>query len=89
MQEAYLEASYLNGRLLAAYLYLGPRSGRKSARTEEAGPGLVVDYAATGQPIGVEITTPELVTARDVNAVLRHLGLAEMTPEQLRPLRAA
>lgn len=89
MQEAYLEACYRNGRLLAAYLYLGPRSGRKSARTKEAGPGLLVDYATTGEPIGVEITTPELVSARDVNAVLRQLGLAEMTAEQLRPLRVA
>ena len=89
MPEAYLEASYRNGKLLAAYLHLGPRAGRKSVRTEEIGPALLVDYAANGDPMGVKITTPDLVTTRDVNAVLRKLGLPEMTPGQLHPLRAA
>lgn len=89
MPETYLEVCYRNGKLLAAYLYFGPRAGRKSARTEEVGPALLVDYAASGEPLGVEILAPDSVTVRDVNAVLRKLGLAEMTPEQLTPLGAA
>ncbi len=89
MQETFLEACYHHGRLLAAYLYLGPRAGRKSVRTKEAGPSLLVDFAASGEPIGIEIVDPELVTARDVNVVLRQLGLPEMKAEELQPLRAA
>ena len=78
-----------SGKSLAAYLHLGPSAGRKSARTEEVSPSLLVDYAANGEPMGVEIITPDLVTARDVNAVLLKLGRPEMTPGQLHPLRAA
>ncbi len=89
MQDTYLEACYHHGRLLAAYLYLGPRADRKSVRTKKVGPSLLVDFAASGEPIGIEIIDPDLVTARDVNVVLRQLGLPEMPADELQPLRAA
>lgn len=89
MPSRYLEVTYRNGRALVAYLYLERRVGRKAACTKEVGPSLLVDFAAGGEPIGIEIVDPELVTAQDVNVVLRQLGLPEMTADQLRPLRAA
>lgn len=89
MPSRYLEVTFESGRALAAYLHLGPRAGRKSACTKKVGPSLLVDFAASGEPLGIEIIDPEAVTARDVNAVLRHLGLPEVPAAHLRPLRAA
>jgi len=48
-----------------------------------------VDYAASGEPIGWEITALHQVTIAQVNAVLTRLGLAAMAPEKLAPLHAA
>ena len=89
MRSRYLEVTYRKGHAFAAYLYLEGGVGAKSACTKRLGSELLVDFAETGEPIGIEIIAPELVTARDVNAVLRKLGLAEMSAEHLRPLRAA
>ena len=89
MKGRYLEVTYRDGRPLAAYLYL-PRSGKpRCVRTERAGPGILVDYAADGTPIGIELPVPTEVTANDVNRVLEKLGLSAMAPEELAPLRAA
>jgi uncharacterized protein DUF2283 len=74
---------------LAAYVYLPRRTGVKSTRTVEAAPGILVDYAASGQPIGLELTAPDHVTAVQVNAVLEKLGLEAMLPGDLAPLHAA
>jgi len=89
MQERYVEVTFRKGEPLAAYVYLPRRAGVKSTRTMEAAPGILVDYAASGEPIGLEITAPHQVTIAQVNAVLTHLGLAAMTPEELAPLHAA
>ena len=89
MPSRYLQVTYRNGRVLAAYLHLERRVGRKSACTKEVSPSLLVDFAAGGEPTGIEIVDPEMVTARDVNAVVRQLGLPAMTADQLRPLHAA
>jgi hypothetical protein len=48
----------------------------------------LVDYAGSGEPIGLEITAPAHVTVEQINAVLEPLGLSGMTPEELAPLRA-
>ena len=89
MQERYLEITFRKGKPLAAYLYLPRQTGVKSARTVEASVGVLVDYAPSGEPIGLEITTPTRVTVDQVNAVLESLGLAAMAPEELSPLHAA
>lgn len=83
-----LEVTYRKGHPLAAYLYLG-RPHTRSARTERWTPSLLVDFAASGEPIGVEILDPETTTAKQVNAVLRKLGLAVLPAKELKPLRAA
>lgn len=55
MKEAYLEVTYRSGRAVAAYYYLPSRGSQKVARTRLAEPGLIVDFAADGRPLGVEI----------------------------------
>jgi hypothetical protein len=89
MRDRYLEVSFRRGKPLAAYLYLPRPAGAKSARTTEAAPGLLVDYAEGGEPIGLEITAPGRVTVEQVNYVLAGLGLPGIRPEELAPLRAA
>jgi hypothetical protein len=89
MKESYLEITFRHGRPLAAYLYLPREGSAKSARTEQAAPGLLVDFAAEGRPIGLEITAPGKVTAATINRVLASLGLAPLPDADLAPLRAA
>lgn len=88
MQERYVEITFRKGKPLAAYVYLPRCVGVKSARTAAAAPGILVDYAASGEPIGLEITAPRQVTVATVNAVLESLGLTVMAPEELVPLEA-
>ncbi|MCC6652399.1 MAG: DUF2283 domain-containing protein [Candidatus Eisenbacteria bacterium] len=89
MKQRYLEVTYRKGKPLAAYLYLPREVGATSARTEDGGPGLRVDYDANGKPIGLEITAPSAVTIADVNAVLARIGVPELAAEDWAPLRAA
>ena len=77
------------GRPLVAYLYLPRRTRDRSARTRRVPPGLVVDIAADGRPIGIEITAPARVTVTGLNRVLRALGCSPLTRADLAPLRAA
>ena len=89
MKERYLEVTFRKGKPIAAYVYLPRRGEMKSAKTVEAAPGILVDYAGSGEPIGLEITAPAHVTVEQINAVLEVLGLSGMTPEEFAPLRAA
>ena len=90
MTERSLQITYRKGRPFAAYLYLSRPSGAKSARTEASAKGLlIVDYAADGQPIGIEITAPAAVTLDQVNALLARLDQPPLREEDFRPLVAA
>jgi hypothetical protein len=89
MKRPYLEVTFRKGKPIAAYLYLPRASGVKSARSVEVRPTVLVDYAATGEPIGVELTAPANVDAVLVNAVLGEIGIAPLEPAELSPLRAA
>jgi hypothetical protein len=89
MKGRYLEMTFRKGKPLAAYLYLPRPAGVKSARTEEMAPGILADFTAKGDPIGLEITAPTQVTAEQINVVLTKLGLAPIAPEELAPLKAA
>ena len=88
MREQYLEITYRKGKPLAAYLYLPAAPGVKSVRTEPRDAGLMVDFGPGDQPIGLEITAPEQITAGQINAVLRSLDLSPMKEEDLSPLEA-
>lgn len=88
MRDRYLEVTFVNGRAFAAYLHLSGR-GESSARTRRFTPGLVADFAANGQPIGLEITAPSKVTVAAVNRALHALGVRPVTGSELAPLSAA
>jgi len=79
MKDAYLEVTFRRGRPIAAYYYLPRASGQKGARTRRVEPGLIIDFAAEGQPIGIEITAPAKLSLAVLNAVLRELGQAPAT----------
>jgi len=84
-----LQITYRKGRAFAAYLYLSRATGDKSARTEASPDGLlVVDYAADGRPIGVEITAPDAVTLVHLNGLLTDLGQPPLAEQEFRPLTA-
>lgn len=89
MKEPYLEITFRHGRPLAAYLYLPRERDEKSVRTEQAAPGLLVDFAGGGRPIGLEITAPGEVSPATINRVLAGLGLSKLPEADLAPLRAA
>ena len=74
MKERYLEVTFRHGRPIAAYYYLPRETNQKSVRTRRVEPGLVIDFTADGQAIGIEITTPAKVSLAALNAVLQELG---------------
>jgi hypothetical protein len=74
---------------MAAYYYLPRRAGQKSHRSQRVEPGMVIDFARSGQPIGIEITAPSKVTLAAINRVLREDGLPVLKKVDLAPLLAA
>lgn len=88
MQSRYLEVTFRKGKPVAAYLYLHRKQGDKSARTERRDQGLLIDYAADGRPIGIEITAPQRVTLTAINQVLAEAHEEPATQDELRPVAA-
>jgi uncharacterized protein YuzE len=84
-----LQVTYRKGKPFAAYIYLAHAPGTKSARTEQIGPGLLIDYAADGSPLGIEIVSPGYVSEDDIVAIFDRLGLDRPSAAELAPLRAA
>lgn len=89
MKQRYLEVTYRKGRPLAAYLYLPRAVGMRSVRTQEVSPGVLVDFAESGEAIGLEIITPMSITVEQINTALTTLGLPTLTSKELAPLQAA
>mgnify|MGYP003394968128 CR=1 FL=1 len=89
MKSISLQVTYRKGRPSAAYIRLDHRPGAKSARSVECAPDLIVDFAADGRPIGVEVIDPEGVTTGQIFAVFDGLGLARPDAADLSPLAAA
>jgi uncharacterized protein YuzE len=89
MKPPFLEVTYRYGRPLAAYLYLPRREGDHSARTEDAGDGMLVDFAADGRVIGVEILTPSRFALDGLNRILAKFGCAPVAKTDVAPIAAA
>jgi hypothetical protein len=89
MKQRYLQVTYRRGRALAAYLYLPHPPDLTAQRTRRYEPGLIVDLASDGQPVGIEILAPQQLTLAALNRVLRGFGCAPMSRADLAPLRAA
>ena len=90
MTERSLQVTYRQGRAFAAYLHLSHPNGDKSARTVASPDGLlIVDYAASGRPLGIEITAPQAVPLERLNELLAELGEQPLAEQDYRPARAA
>lgn len=89
MNQRYLQVTYRNGRPLAAYLYLPRKVGDKSARSVKCEGGLVVDFAADGRPIGIEITSPKSTTLDHLNRALASANQSPIAAQEFQPLLTA
>ena len=90
MTERSLQVTYRKGRTFAAYLHLSHATGERSARTVTSPDGLlIVDYCASGKPLGVEITAPQAVPLDRLNQLLGELGEPPLPEQDYRPARAA
>lgn len=84
--DRYVHLSFRAGRLFAGYVYLPRKSGDWAARSQETEAGMVMDFAEDGRPIGIELTSPEIVTLDALNRVLGTAGQPPATEQELRPL---
>jgi hypothetical protein len=90
MTEHSLQVTYRKGRTFAAYLHLSHPTGEKSARTIASPDGLLIlDYAASSRPLGVEITAPQAVPLGRLNQLLAELGEQPLEEQDYRPARVA
>jgi uncharacterized protein YuzE len=89
MKQRYLEVTFRTGKPLAAYLYLPRKPGDASARTVRQPGGLLIDYAADGRAIGIEITAPSRLSLEALNHVLVAVNEVPATADELGPLVAA
>ena len=85
MHRPHLEITYRNGKPATAYLTLPRHRGDKAMRTVPHG-SLLVDYAADGRPIGVEIEAITTATIPTVRRLLTELGVKGVDASDLAPL---
>jgi hypothetical protein len=78
----------MNHPYLEAYLYLPRLHGDKSARTERHGEWLV-DFAADGRAIGIELTRVAPVDVAALNRILTASQQPPLSTSDLAPLEAA
>ena len=57
-----VQVTYRKGRPFAAYIYLQRKPGQKAARTEKVSSEVLIDYAADGTALGIEVVAPGHVT---------------------------
>ncbi len=79
MKPRCLEVAYRVGRPFAAYLCLPRCDGDHAERSVEVGDGFVVDVAADGRAIGIEITSPSRFDVEKLNRVLAQYGSEPVT----------
>jgi hypothetical protein len=86
MKHPYLEVTYRKGKALAAYLYLGRRSEDRSEKTIDVGNGMILDLAADGRPIGVEISSLSRFDLGLLDACLAKYGIPAVRSDEIRPI---
>jgi hypothetical protein len=86
MKQRFLEITFRKGKPLAAYLYLPRKPEDRSARSERHEAGIVIDYAADGRAIGLEITAPSQVSLAVLNQALAAARQDPATADDLAPL---
>ena len=87
MTDPHLEITYRDGRPATAYLTLPRRRGDRAERTIPHGT-LLVDYAADGRPIGVEIESVSASIIPRLRKLLDELGVKGVDAHDLAPLGA-
>ncbi len=89
MKQRYLEVTFRNGKAIAAYLYLPREADDVSERTEKRDGGLLIDFAADGRAIGIEITSPVTLSIDALNRALADVNQEPASRDELAPLVAA
>jgi uncharacterized protein YuzE len=90
MKQIRLRVTYRDdGSPFAAYLHLPSKPNEKRAQCRRVEPGMILDINKDGKLIGVELTSPRLVTLEDINNVLDQYGMAPIKESTLKPLLAA
>jgi uncharacterized protein YuzE len=89
VKQVSLKVTYRRGRAIAAYVYLPRQPGDRVATTERIDAAILVDRAADGRAIGVEIIDPSQCGPDRLIEVLRSLGYEEIDRDEFRPLAAA
>ncbi len=84
----YLEVTFRSGNPLAAYLYLPRNPGDTSAYAVRHEEGLLIDFAADGRAIGIEITSPTRVSLEALNRALAAANQEPATADELGPVAA-
>jgi hypothetical protein len=65
-----IQASFLGGQMVAAYIHLASNHVLRSAPGKRVEPGLIIDLSADGRPIGIEVTMPRMIPLETVNSVM-------------------
>ena len=89
MKRAFLKVTYRHGRPIAAYFHLPRQPGDSAVQTDRIDGVLLVDRAADGRAIGIEITDPAQFDPDRFFALLASLGQTAVDRDELRPLVAA
>ncbi len=84
-----LKVTYRRGRPIAAYVYLPRQEGDRVATTERLDAAVLVDRAADGRAIGVEICDPSHCGPDRLVEVLHSLGQSDVDRDEFLPLTAA
>jgi uncharacterized protein YuzE len=84
-----VQVTYRKGKPFAAYIYLKRQPGQKAARTEQVSSEVLIDYAADGSALGIEIVSPGHVSLDEINQAFDRIGIDRPEPRDLEPLRAA
>jgi uncharacterized protein YuzE len=84
-----LKVTYRRGRPIAAYVYLPRQAGDRVTATERLDAAVLVDRAADGRAIGIEIVDPSQCGPDRLMDVLRSLGQGEVDRDEFKPLAAA
>jgi len=89
MKRVSLKVTYRSGRPIAAYVQLPRQPGDRAVTTQKIDDVLLVDRAADGRPIGVEIVDPLQFDPDRFFDLLRSLGQSDIDRDEFRPLAAA
>jgi len=89
MRPISIQMTYRKGKPFAAYIDLGRRSGEPSVRSHSVTPEIIADFASDDRVLGLEIISPDSVTAEQILDAFDQLGLGRPTVDELAPLVAA